>query len=142
MTTTIYRFVDLPSFTGVVGVPTGSEIAAISQGGTGSYQIPLAILAQSRQPNTVNVGGTYNLAGLNFGDVLVTTTSAVTVQLPAAATRFGACASIVAQQTTTPNITILPFGSETIMGLASLIIGNPFGFFTLWPLAGGGWYQK
>jgi hypothetical protein len=139
---TPYRITDLNSFTGQVGTPTGQEIAEISNGGLGSYQVPLAVLALGRAANTVGAGGTFNVSSQNYGDVLVTTTAAVTVQLPAAATRFGAPVSVIAQQTTTPNITISPFGAETIMGQASLTIGNSYGAFTLWPLAGGGWYQK
>jgi hypothetical protein len=139
---TPYRITDLNSFTGQIGIPTGGEIAEISQNGNGSYQLPLAVLAFGRQANTVATGGTFNVASLNFGDVLVTTTAAVTVQLPAAGSRFGVPVSVIAQQTTTPSITILPNGVETIMGQSSLIITNAYGAFTLWPLAGGGWYQK
>ena len=38
------------------------------------------------------------------------------------------------------NITILPFGTETIMGLASLTIANDYGAFVLTPdTVNGGW---
>ncbi len=138
-----YRITDLQNYTLLPGgLPTGGEIAEISNAGTGSFQAPLSVLVYGRIANTVSAGGTFNLSGSNYGDVLVTTTAAVTVQLPAAATRSGVPASIVAQQTTTPNITILSFGAETIMGLSSITITNPYGAFTLWPLSGGGWYQK
>jgi len=40
-------------------------------------------------------------------------------------------------------ITILPFGAETIMGLASIQIASPFGAFNLLPnLTVGGWTQQ
>lgn len=40
-------------------------------------------------------------------------------------------------------ITILPFGAELIMGLASIQIASPFGAFTLLPrLTTGGWTQQ
>jgi|SRR5215472_10172046 len=139
---TPYRIVDLNSFTGLVGIPTGGEIAEISQAGTGSFQIPLAVLASGRSASTVSVGGTFTLSAANYGDVLVTTAAAVTVQLPPASQRFGAPASIIAIQNTTPNITVLPFGAETIIGLSSMTITNAYGALTLWPLSGGGWYQK
>src|SRR5215472_17136407 len=139
---TPYRIVDLNSFTGLVGIPTGGEIAEISQAGTGSFQIPLAVLASGRSASTVSVGGTFTLSAANYGDVLVTTAAAVTVQLPPASLRFGAPASVIAIQNTTPNITILPFSGEAVVGLSSLTITNPYGGITLWPMTGGSWYQK
>ncbi len=42
----------------------------------------------------------------------------------------------------TGNITILPFGTEKIMGLSSLVISTNFGGFNLLPVSGGGWNQQ
>ncbi len=42
----------------------------------------------------------------------------------------------------TGNITILPFGTEKIMGLSSLVIATNFGGFNLLPVSGGGWNQQ
>ena len=40
-------------------------------------------------------------------------------------------------------VTILPFGTELIMGLTSIQIATPYGGFTLFPnLSAGGWNQK
>jgi hypothetical protein len=138
-----YRIIDLAQYLTLLGgQPSGNELAEISNAGVGSAQIPIAVLAAVRAPTIVSAGGTFNLGVTNFGDVLVTTTAAVTVQLPDSNMRLGVPASIIANQTTPPNITILPFGAQTIIGLPQLKITNPYGAFTLWPLSGGGWYQK
>ncbi len=136
-----YRIVDLQ---GLQALLTGQEIMEVSMAGAGSFQVPVANASQSRTPTIVSSGGTFLLsAAVNpYGDVLVTTTAAVTVQLTLAAQRLGVPISIIAAQTSTPNITILPTGAETIMGLSSFTITNSYGGVTLWPFGGTGWYQK
>lgn len=136
-----YRIVDLQ---GLFSPLTGQEIMEVSLNGAGSCQVPIGQLAYSRTPNTVASGGTFLLAAAAnpYGDILVTTTAAVTVQLTLAAARLGVPVSIAAVQITTPNVTILPSSPETIMGLSSFTITNAYGGITLWPVTGIGWYQK
>ena len=136
-----YRIVDLNSFS---GLPLGNEIMELSQGGNGSFQIPLSTLSYGpRQPVTIATAGTYNLAGGTYGDILVNTSSAVTVNLPDSTTRGGAPASIV-DIDGTPNITINPNGSQKIIGQSSISLTVPYGGYTFWPIGTGlgGWYQK
>lgn len=140
-----FRIVDLNSYTGLVaGVPSGNEIAEISNAGAGSFQVPIAVLASARAPITISVGGTTNLLVTQFGDVLVKTNSAVTINLPTALQRSGVPVSVIAA-TSAPNITIAPFAGQTILGSSSsLTITNSYGAYTLWPDASatGDWYQK
>lgn len=138
-----YRIIDLSSF---VGLPSGNELAEISNAGTKSSQIIISQLALVRAPVSVTGGGTTTIAATSFGDVLVNVNSAVTIQLPSAllAVRFGVPQSVVdiGGFANANNITILPFGSESIMGLSSIKLTSNFGGITLWPIATGGWYQK
>jgi hypothetical protein len=103
-------------------------------------------LLQSLRPiNTISSGGTTTIGPAQYGDFLVTTTAAVTINLPSALLRNGVSVSIIAATTSTPNITIAPFAGQTIFGLSNnLTIGNSYGAFTLWPNATGlgDWYQK
>jgi hypothetical protein len=138
MATPIARIADLNLFP---GNPSGGEIAEISTGGTGSFQITLAQLPV-RVPQTISAGGTFTVTNITYGDILVTTTAAVTVQLPAASVRNGVPLSVVALQSSTPNITIRPSGVETIVGLSSVTITVPYGAVNLWPVATGSWYTK
>ena len=65
--------------------------------------------------------------------VLVNVNGAVTIQLPPAAGRLGIPISIIdiGGYAAANNITILPFGVETIMGRPSIAIATNFGSFTL-----------
>lgn len=136
-----YRIVDLPIFS---GLPTGQELAEISNAGTKSSQIAIAELAYGRQANNITVGGSYNLSATNYGDVLVNVNSAVTVNLPSATLRSGVPVSVVdiGGHGAAHNITLAPAGAETIMGQPSIAITGNYGGFTLWPIITGGWYQK
>lgn len=136
------KIIQLPTFS---GTPTGSEIFEVSVAGTGSFQIAMAVLAASRQANIVASAGTVTVGNSSYGDYLVTTTGAVTINLPSALLRGGVPVSVIAATTGTPNITIVPFGAQTIFGLVNnLTITNSYGAFTLWPntVATGDWYQK
>ena len=116
-----YRIIDL--LTGY-GTPTGNEDMEFSNGGNGSYFLPMAVIASARQPVTIATAGTYNMAASTFGDILVTTTGAVTVNLPDSTTRNGVPASVIAQTSSTPNITITPNGSQKVIGQSTLTIGK------------------
>lgn len=127
------------------GLPTGNEIFEVSNGGNGSFQIAMAILASARQPNIISVGGSTTISSTNYGDWYVTTTSAVTLTLPSVLLRSGVPVSIIAITTGTPSITIAPFAGQTILGLSNnLTIVNSYGSYTLWPnsTGSGDWYQK
>lgn len=132
-----FRIIDLNAFN---GTPDGTQLAEVSAGGGGSFKIPIAVLSQGRLTNSVIAGGTFTVTATTYGDVLVNTNSAVTVQLPTAASRSGVPVSVIGVSSS-PSITILPAGGDTIMGLSSLAIANQYGAFTLWPMTGG-WYQK
>jgi hypothetical protein len=137
------KIISLPVFP---GVPTGNEIFEVSNAGITSYQIAMAILTAARQITNVSSGGTVNVGNTQFGDIVVTTTSAVTVNFPSALLRSGVSISVIAAVTGTPNITLAPFAGQTFLGsLSSLTITNPYGSYTLWPNAAsltGDWYQK
>lgn len=132
-----FRIADLNAF---FGAPDGTQLAEISNGGAGSFKIPIAVLSAGRQANNVIVGGVFTVTATTYGDVLVNTNSAVTVQLPVATGRNGVPVSVIGISSA-PAITILPGGSDTILGLSSITIANQYGAFTLWPMTGG-WYQK
>jgi hypothetical protein len=100
----------------------------------------------------VTTGGTTTV---QKGNTLVTVNfnGAVTIQLPTAKANAAGGMTIPAEQSANPltvvdiggfanahNITILPFGSETIDGLASIAITTNYGAFTLKPdIVNGGW---
>ena len=89
--------------------------------------------------------------------VTVNVNGAVTIQLPSAKSSVNAGQAAlpglalglpmtlvdIGGYAATHNITILPFGTETIMGLASIQIAEDYGAFTLLPkLTLGGWTQQ
>lgn len=104
------------------------------------------IMLQVSSIVNVIAGGTTQVpAGTTL--VTVNVAAAVTLQLPSSIPILG--------NVTTPltivdvggfaaanNITILPFGTERIMGLASLTISSNFAGFNLLPVSGGGWNQQ
>lgn len=131
--------VTIPQLNQWTGLPTGNELFELSNN-PGSFKIAMAILASARQENTVSAAGTFNVSASNYGDVIVTSTGAVTVNLPDATARQGVPVSVIGYSLS-PNVTIVPAGLDTIMSLASLALTTAFGAYTLWPRAGG-WYQK
>lgn len=100
---------------------------------------------------SVIAGGTTTLtAGTTL--VAVNIAAAVTIQLPSAISAPGIPTGFLGLPITVVdigghaeafNITILPFGTETIMGLASLTIAVNYGGYTLIPnTTAGGWTQQ
>lgn len=139
---TPYRIIDLTQSS----TPTGNELAEISNGGNGSLQIPIAVLASARQPSNVTVGGsTVTVSSTGYGDILVNVSSGgTTVNLPAASTRSGVPVAVVdvGGTASTSNIVINANGAEKIKGSSSLTISTNFQGVNLWPLSTGGWYTK
>lgn len=76
----------------------------------------------------------------NAGVLLVDTTAGpVTINLPLAASRHGS-ALLIKDKTgnaAVNNITINPTGPETIDGLATVVLSNPYAFFRAVPKTGG-----
>ena len=71
-----------------------------------------------------------------------TSGGAITITLPAAATRLGKALEIkdITGNANANNISIVPNGAETIDGLAPMIINTDFGGWTLYPKDDGtGW---
>jgi TPP-dependent 2-oxoacid decarboxylase len=89
-------------------------------------------------------GGTYTIAPTAYNDILIVGSGANTVQLPDSTLRNNQPVSVVDinNNAATFNITILPFGTQKIMGQNSIKITSNNGGFTLWPISTGGWYQK
>lgn len=91
------------------------------------------------------------ITNVSVGTTLVTVNvnGAVTIQLPSAIASGGIPTTFLGLPITVVdiggfaaanNITILPFGTETIMGLASIQIATNYGAFTLTPnTVSGGW---
>jgi len=96
-------------------------------------------------PVTVNTsGGTYTIPATSYADILVNGSAPNAIQLPSATLRTNQPQSIVdiSGNALTNNITILPHGAETIIGLTEIIIATNDGGVTLWPIPTGGWYMK
>ena len=95
-------------------------------------------------PVIVTTSGTYTIAPTQFGDTLSERSVAGNFQLPPAASRANQPVGIadIAGNAATFNQTILPFGSETIMGLSSIVLTSNYEGVTLWPIPTGGWYMK
>ncbi len=136
-----YRIIDLTIFP---TQPTGNEIAEISNGGNGSFRIPIAKLSSSRLAKSVTNAGTTTVLSTDYGDVLVSVNAAVTIQLPTSGLRDGVPVSVVdiGGHANTHNILILPSGAELIIGQSSYSLMSNYSGITLWPIATGGWYQK
>lgn len=101
-------------------------------------------------PNTFSGAGPFTIGGNLYGDVLINSSSPVTVNLPASASRTpnftGAGPQPVrivdiSGNASTNNITIVPVGAEKIVGLSSVVINVNWGSFYLFPLPTGGWYR-
>jgi len=137
---TPYRITDLDQFN---NVPTGGELAEISQGGSHSFQIPLASFAWGKTQTIIASGGTTTILQNNYTDFLINTTGAVILNLPDSTQRSGVPIS-VADIAGTPNVTINRAGSQLIMGLTSINLAAAYGGITLWPInaGSGGWFVK
>ncbi len=99
-----------------------SSIVPVVTGGTTTVPAGTTLV-------TVNFNGTVSLQLASSIPILGTITQPLTV------VDVGGFAA-------TNNITILPFGTEKIMGLTSLVISTNFGGFNLLPVSGGGWNQQ
>lgn len=75
--------------------------------------------------------------------ILVNKSSAVTIDLPTAASRDGYPLAIkdISGLANTNSITLTPNGAETIEGLTTLVINVSFGGYSLYPVASG-WILK
>lgn len=89
-------------------------------------------------------GGTYQVAATAYNDIVILGTGANSVQLPDSTQRANQPVSVIDgnNNAATFNITVLPAGSQKIMGQSSYVIKTNSGGITLWPLPTGGWYQK
>lgn len=78
---------------------------------------------------------------VNLGAILVNRNGTVTINLPPAAGRLGFPIPVfdIGGFAAANNITIVPSGSEKIMGLASISITANYGSYVLEPLQTGGW---
>ena len=136
-----FRIIDLPP---AAGVPFGTEIAEVSNGGLGSFQVPIAVLAAARVPNNIATGS-FTLGATNYGDCLVNFNGSVSITLPSSTLRSGVPVSVADIGGFCSNarpITLVPAGAEQIIGLSSIALIAAFGGVTIWPIASGGWYQK
>ena len=133
-----YRIIDLDTFS---GLPTGNEIIEISNGGTHSYQLAIALLT-NRTQIVINSAQTYNLSAVNYGTILVSTTGAVVINLPDSTIRSGVPV-LIADTSGTPNITINANGVQKIINQSSLTIATPYSSYNLGPITAspGGWFQ-
>lgn len=79
---------------------------------------------------------------VNIGDVLVNLNADVTVNLPPSAGRLGYPIEVtdIGGFAFSHNITIVPNGTEKIMGLNNIAITSNYGSFVLEPIPTGGWY--
>lgn len=95
-------------------------------------------------PTLITLAGTDLVPVGSFGDILVNAPGPVTLQLPPASLRTAGAVSVIntGGNASTYNITLLPFGAETIMGLPSLVISVDWGAWTVYPISTGGWYTK
>jgi hypothetical protein len=124
---------------------TGLELTRIVQGGASAQTTLAAIAALAAFPFSLLVrstGGTLILATNFYGDIAVNTAAALTINLPDSTARAAGVSIGVIDVFGAPAITIVPFGSQKIMGLSSLALTTSFGSYALWPLTSGGWYTK
>lgn len=89
-------------------------------------------------------GGTYTISPTTYSDILINGSGASNVQLPDSTLRNNQPQSVVdmAGNAATFNITVLPAGSQKIMGQSSIVIATNYGGLTFWPIPTGGWYLK
>jgi hypothetical protein len=144
-TTTRSSQVDLTTTQEVDAQPlTGNELTRIVQNGFNAKVTLQQIAALAPSPyaaqNIVSATGPFTLAATNYGDVIVTTTAAVTVQLPDSTLRGGHPVR-VSDRSGTPAVTIQTTSGQTYAGMTSFALSTPYGGFTLWPLSTGGWYS-
>jgi hypothetical protein len=131
---------------------TAAGLSSIAQTGDirviqleGAFGAPLVFAPLTLSTPTpqliITVGGTYSAAGV--GDILINTTALVTLNLPNSLTRGSPVG--ISDISGNPNVLIVPFPGQTVLGLPVLPLTGAMGGFTLWPEAPpltGGWYIK
>lgn len=127
----------MPSTTIFANLPDGFNLMAL-------FDQAFAQNQAAYPPNTLTGSGPFPIGGTEYGDILVNCVSAVTVNLPAAASRGNQPLRIIdiSGNASTNNITIVPNGSEHISGLTSIVIATNWGAYKLAPLPSGGYYLQ
>jgi hypothetical protein len=95
--------------------------------------VPLAVLVGSRPPLVISAGGTVTVSPAQYGNIVVTTTAAVTINLPSILLRNGVPVSIIARTATIPAITVVAFSGQTVLGQPSTTIIEAYNGLTLTP---------
>jgi hypothetical protein len=136
-----------------VGV-TPTQVLALQDSITGAFsQVGVATLVSSALSpfRIITTPGAANVLPTDIVLLFQKTTSGPsTVNLPSAASRQGAPVSIkdLTGDANTNNITIVPFGTETIDGFSAAasaangvaVISVDFGYRAFYPLTSGAWY--
>jgi len=106
-----------------------------------AFPIPTVLLTDVlfAPASMIVAGGTFNLGVANDGDMVISTSSPVTIQLPDSTGRSGRPVRI-SDVSGSPSVTVLTFGGQTVFGTSSIAMRSAYGGMTLWPLATGGWY--
>lgn len=113
----------------------GLDITALRLSLDGIYA-PVSLL----NAVTVTAAGTYSVQPTDSVVLINKSVAAAnSVQLPVAASRSGLPVTVkdLKGDAATNVITVLPAGSETIDGLASVPINSNYGAYKFWPVAGG-----
>jgi hypothetical protein len=107
----------------------------------GAFNAPLMALPVSRQQIIITVGGTY--AAVITGDIIIDTTAAVTLNLPDSLITSDSVS--ISDISGNPNVLILPFVGQTVLGLPGIPLAAANAGLVLWPQRAplsGGWYIK
>lgn len=143
------QMTDLPAYPGGIDLTALFEIVSPGTSASGvNYAITmaqLAVLIPAIQftPTFVLSGAAYNSVGTDTRILVNKTVGSATsvVLLGSASYSQPVLVKDLKGDAGTNPITVTFTGGQTLDGLSSVVINNPYGFFWFNPLASGGWYD-
>ncbi len=143
------QMTDLPAYSGAVDLTALMEIVSPGTAANGvNYAITiaqLAVLIPAIQftPTFVTSGATYNSVATDTRILVNKTVGSATsvVLLGSASYSQPVLVKDLKGDSDTNPITVTFAGGQTMDGLTSVVINNPYGYFWFNPLTAGGWYD-
>jgi hypothetical protein len=143
------QMTDLPNYGGAVDLTALFEIVSPGNPQTGvNYsvtlqQLALLILGVNFNPTIITSGATYNSVATDTRILVNKTVGSATSVVLLPSTRYSQPVLVkdLKGDAATNPITVTFSSGQTMDGLSSVVINNPYGYFWFNPLAAGGWYD-